>query len=126
MDITLREESTSSKYIELVRSLLSVQYFKMFGRKGAVKQDELWDVFLSFENDIIEDDRVVVTKSEIWKKINEMFPISNPKALYTAVLRWHNAQNKKQDISEVICHQFDEISMEESEDALLHLIQQYP
>lgn len=98
-------------------SFIEFILLKMAGRRGAVDQGSLWDVFSSFESDIIKEDRVAVPKSEIWESINAIFPLSNPKALYTAALRWYEKIREKKDVSELCYDDFEEISMEESENA---------
>lgn len=89
----------------------------MVGRKGAVDREELYNVFSSYEDKIIENGRVVAPTSEAWKKLSESLSNTNPKAIYSAALRWYRSENEKHEVSEVICYEFDDISMEDSGDA---------
>lgn len=89
----------------------------MVGRKGATSREDLHSIFSSFEDDIIENGRVVVPASEIWIKINKSLSNTNPKAIYSAALRWYRNENEKHAVSEVIHDEIDDITMEESEDA---------
>lgn len=67
----------------------------MVGRQGFASQEDLNNVFSSVEDEIIQCDAVVAPSSQIWCDLSEVFPNSNPEAIYTAAIRWYNRKIAK-------------------------------
>lgn len=92
----------------------------MVGRRGAVAQEQLFEVFLSFEKDIVNDNRVVVPSAKIWNNLHmNYFPKLNAKAIkfYSAALRWWANRIKNVSAEYTRCDEdeFNEVSIEDQD-----------
>lgn len=89
----------------------------MVGRRGVVSREEFKNIFDSF----MQKNQVVQPSDKVWTDLNEhILNKSNPKAIYTAALRWFRDCNNNQSSDESDignCDVFNDISLETEDEA---------